>query len=76
MKRQSVIWLTVIAAALLGGCTPEPQRSVEWYLDHPEELRAKLKECSEQNRIESSASDNCARAKQAGMTDRPSGKRL
>ena len=76
MARQSVTWLTVVAAALLGGCTPEPQRSVEWYLDHPEELRATLQACREKSRIESSASDNCARARQASMTDRPSGQRL
>lgn len=63
----------LLAAALLSGCSSEPTRSVEWYRDHPEERRAKLKECSEQPKLQSDADGNCARAQKAEPFDRPSG---
>lgn len=72
MKRISICVLS--AAALLGGCA-EPERSVEWYLEHPEELKAALSECSEQAKLKTELSGNCARAVQAASRDRPSGVR-
>lgn len=78
MKRQTgFAWLLAgVAAVLLGGCDSEPARTVEWYQAHPAELEAKAKECSRKAALEADASGNCARAMQAGLIDRPSGKSL
>ncbi|MEB1764603.1 EexN family lipoprotein [Xanthomonas campestris pv. campestris] len=77
MNRQtSFSWLAVVAVALLGGCDSEPARSVEWYREHPAELKAKVIECSQQAALKSDAEGNCARARQAGLMDTPSGSGL
>lgn len=75
-----VAWVMAGAAvALLGGCSSEPdsidlepERSVEWYVAHPAELRAKMRQCAATAAAVSAADGNCARARQAGLLDQPS----
>jgi len=76
MNRQANILLAVVAVALLGGCDSEPARSVEWYLANPAERKAKVEECSSKAELQADASGNCARARQAGLMDKPSRKPL
>lgn len=59
-----------LAAALLGGCAREPERSYEWYMEHRDAAMAKAKECSEMALAEAAADGNCARAQKAIGTAR------
>lgn len=82
MKCQPKVAFWVLAGAavaLMGGCSSEPdsiateqERSVEWYLAHPAELNAKVRECAATAAAVSAADGNCARAFQAGLRDQPS----
>lgn len=77
--------LVLLAAALLGGCDgepkrsvepdfpAEPERSVEWYLEHTGERETKLRECTEQAKTKTEEDGNCARAWEAERPLKPTG---
>lgn len=80
MIRQPITsWvLAGFAAVLLGGCdfkpdSAEPQRTVQYYLEHPEEQKAKVAQCNDRATAAAAIDPNCEPARRAGPMDRPSG---
>lgn len=59
-------FLTLSTLVLLSSCNTEPTHDVQYYLDHPQERKAKLEECKN-NPGELMNTPNCKNADQAEL---------
>lgn len=65
MKRKTYLKaLSAVILLTLGGCNSEPTRDVQYYLDHSEEMKAKIEQCKN-NPGELMKTPNCQNAIQA-----------
>lgn len=68
MSRAAMMLLAGLLAAAgfaISGCSPaEPTKTVDYYKAHPDERKAKLKECAN-NPGEKASEPNCVNAEQA-----------
>lgn len=69
--KAAILATAVLAAAFLSGCTSEPERSFDWYLENRDAATEKATQCSEMPVSQSEADGNCARARKAVGTRRP-----
>lgn len=74
MKMLRLVATLCLGTTMVTGCTGnEPHRSVEYYLEHPQERAAKLRQCVEQAAALTDLDGNCSRARQAEGTRQPVG---